>query len=63
MSAQIEVVVGPKGETEVSVKGHAGPGCIKLTEGLEGALGGVEAKKKTREFQEQENKNQARLRQ
>lgn len=37
---EIEVVITPKGEVEIKVKGITGMGCLDLTRALEEALGG-----------------------
>lgn len=37
---EIEVIITPKGEVEIKVKGVTGMGCLELTRALEEALGG-----------------------
>ena len=50
MSEQIIITVDPEGEAKVEVKGHAGEGCLKLTQDLERALGEKKSDVKTREY-------------
>lgn len=54
MNEKIIIEVSPSGETEVKVVGHAGPGCAKLTENIENALGKRISDIKTHEYNERE---------
>ena len=47
MTEQIIVTITPDGETKVEVKGAKGNSCLKLTESLEAALGGVRERRRT----------------
>ncbi len=62
--SKIIVEIDEAGETTVKVEGHAGPGCQKLSEAIEKALGSVTGDVKTREFtQAAKQTNQAKANQ
>lgn len=48
--AKIIVTISPKGEVEIKVEGHAGPGCKALTAELEKKLGRTVADTKTPDY-------------
>jgi hypothetical protein len=61
MMAEVTITITPDGETTVAVKGMAGSGCKKLTEGIERALGHVKKDVPTSEmFETTEVHNVAR---
>lgn len=51
--AEILITVTPDGTTQITVVGHAGPGCLALTSSLEAALGEVESQEYTSEYYEE----------
>lgn len=50
----IEVIVSPKGETQVETKGFVGSSCRQASQFLEQALGVRASEKLTAEFYQQE---------
>jgi len=53
--AKIEIIVSPKGETTMSVRGAKGATCRQLTAGLEQRIGTVLDTAATAEFYETED--------
>ena len=51
---QIIVTIDTAAEVQVEVKGHSGPGCQKLTQDLEKALGETTKDSKTHEYHQQQ---------
>ena len=56
---EIFVEISEQGDVSVEVSGHVGPGCAKLTENIERALGTVAKDTKKPEYNRQEVKNVA----
>jgi hypothetical protein len=50
---KIIVLIDEEGSSEVTVKGHRGPGCQKLTEALERDLGAATSDRRTAEYEQQ----------
>lgn len=55
----IEILVSPTGETTVQTKGYVGAECQQASKFLEQALGAVTAERKTSEFYETTEEQQA----
>lgn len=58
MSRIIEVLISPKGETQVQTKGYVGSECVGASKWLETALGISTAEQKTSEFYMSVNEQQ-----
>jgi hypothetical protein len=47
---RIDIEIDTKGNVKIGVEGVAGSDCAKLTEAIEEALGDVESKRRTAEY-------------
>jgi hypothetical protein len=57
---QIIVTIDTEAEVNIEVKGHSGPGCQKLTEDLEKALGETTKDSRNHEFHQQRQRTSVR---
>jgi hypothetical protein len=53
----IEIIVSPKGESQVETKGFVGDACQEASKFIESALGSVASEKLEPEFHEQASTN------
>ena len=59
--AELEVTIGPDGVVRIVTHGLKGQACLLETKDLEGALGRVQAREKTREFYQEEDRARANV--
>ena len=59
---ELEITIGPDGHVHIKTHGLKGQACLAETKDLEGALGQVKGREKTREFYQQEDAQRAKTR-